>query len=144
LFHDLLAQQIQAFQTAILDDCQRAVRAGQSDAMALKLRANALALYRAQAAMLAMAGPGLAPAATDKLQETADDDPTFAAGDVHPGEPGGERSLAGDALSRFVSRRLDPSESAHDAWHRSLTEAPATPRQRNPALPRPGFRRPDG
>lgn len=47
-------RQIEAFHTAILDDCDRAARPAQTDTMVLRLRANALALAKVQLAMVAL------------------------------------------------------------------------------------------
>jgi hypothetical protein len=49
-----LLRQIEAFHAAILDSCDRASRPAQGDAMALRLRVNALALAKAQLAMVAL------------------------------------------------------------------------------------------
>ena len=49
-----LPRQIQAFHAAILDDCDRAARPEQPDAMVLRLRINALALAKVQLAMVAL------------------------------------------------------------------------------------------
>ena len=48
------SRQIQAFHAAILDDCDRAARPEQPDAMVLRLRINALALAKVQLAMVAL------------------------------------------------------------------------------------------
>jgi hypothetical protein len=58
--------------------------------------------------------------------------------DDHP-----DHILAGDALSRFVSRRLGPDESPHEVWQRLQDGLPAQA-QRNPALLRSGFRSSSG
>ena len=138
--NDRLTRQFHAFHHAILDDCERASRPGQSDAMALLLRTNAMALAKLELAILA------------RLQGTHDRqqdmDPTAGPADEPaswPDEPAPhpdtdeDHILAGDALSRFVSRRLGPDESPHEVWQRLQDGTTAKP-QRNPALPRSGFR----
>ena len=59
-------------------------------------------------------------------------------------DPAPGRRLAGDGLSRFVSRRIAPDESIHAAWQRSLREASAGGRKRNPDSPPSVFRSPSG
>jgi hypothetical protein len=255
---DIFRRQIQAFHTAIIDGCARAAKPHQTDAMALRLRNNALALGRLQLMMANWSGPasvGTAPRAAGKPDYYMDDgapaewetapraggkqddthgrhagdglklsdpeprhrefwqapetvheanaaqdpetpweietkhgpktppdsqaaqDPkitparqTVAAFETFPEtetssetEPAPEagnasetktipepetvlengRILSGDTLSRFVSRRLDPNESAYQVWCQLQDAEPATPR-RNPALPKAGFRSPLG
>ncbi|HEX3989547.1 MAG TPA: hypothetical protein VHX39_00100 [Acetobacteraceae bacterium] len=207
--HDVFSRQIMAFHRAIIDDCNRAARPNRNDAMALRLRSNALALAKIQLAMLALTGAELpmaereaepwhdleptesltadprapdslapdslapAPLAADPLaaaQLTLDPmapDPTapipltpdamtfdplafdplasdpLASAPLASDPPAfdGERVLAGDALSRFVSRPLAAGESPHEVWQKALENDPVR-RQRNPVLPRPGFRSP--
>jgi hypothetical protein len=155
-----LSQQFMAFHVAIIDDCNRAARPEQTDAMVLRLRNNALALGRLQLPMLAVSrdddrrgtvsalepaaasepegAPELAlePARQSKPQPVVEPRMQSAAPDSH-------RVLNGDALCRFVSGRLEPSESPHRVWQ-DLHAADSRPRQRKAALPKPGFRMPSG
>jgi hypothetical protein len=169
---DAFSRQIQAFHAAILDNCDRAAHPGQSDAMVLRLRANALALAKVQLAMVALAKAGrpeLVAAADhcpdeepagDRLARSDDTSPTpdevpadLAPNDEAPMTGRGlaimvtdgdeDRLLTGDALSRFVSSRLNPGESPHEVWQ-YLQEADPAKRRRNPALPGAGFRSPSG
>jgi len=162
-----------AFHGAIIDDCNRAAGVNQSDAMALRLRNNALALAKIQLAMLALTGaePTMAepepelwrdPEPVESLTADAVSDPTVSdpstpdplasdplASDplafdplaFDPQAPDNERVLAGDALSRFVSRPLAADESPHQVWRQTLESEPIR-RQRNPVLPGAGFRSP--
>ncbi len=156
-FEEMLAQQFNAFHAAIVDSCDRSNRPQQTDAMALRLRNNALAMTKLQLTLLPLAcgagaqtppeaeplphakhaqGPAPMPnpepdwtepepwPETESLAETTD--PETAA---HAAEPARDHVLAGDALSRFVSRRIDPAESAYQAWHDSLREATSGPRR---------------
>jgi hypothetical protein len=127
------SMQILAFHDAIVDDCNRAARAEQTDAMALRLRNNALALAKLQLAMLAAGGgvgqpEPVAPPAPDPVPRV---------------ERTPDRILSGDALSRFVSRRLEPGESPHSVWQDLHAADPGKPR-RNPVSRGAGFRSPSG
>lgn len=137
-FQEAFSQQIHAFHTAIIDDCDRAARPDRSDAMVLRLRNNALALTKMQLAMLALTGaaPPAPEPETESVpwREPASSDPPAA-------DP--DRILAGDALSRFVSRPLGPDESPHEVWFNQLENEPAK-RRRNPAIPGAGFRSSSG
>jgi hypothetical protein len=143
--------QIQTFHTAIVDDCNRAAGAGRSDAMVLRLRNNAVALTKLQLAMLAATQSS---ACTPEPLPALEPEQAAGPGPERPVEsPVGpsaglasspqDRVLSGDALSRFVSRRLDPDESAHNVWQ-DLHEAQPVKRRRNPGLPRAGFRSSSG
>jgi hypothetical protein len=163
-FQHALQQQILAFHTAIIDDCNRAARPGQTDAVALQLRKNALALAKVQLALLALdhhvaadapvafSEAGVLDHGENSDQEENSDHgddrvidplPEPRAVDKLPASSPQDRILTGDALSRFVSRRLDPGESTHDVWQELQDDEPVRC-QRNPALPKPGFRLPSG
>jgi hypothetical protein len=164
---DVFSRQIQAFHAAILDDCDRSSRPDRSDAMALRLRANALALAKVQLAMVALVKAAGAELATAELQRD-EVPPGFQAGDqrsrpddaslrwaetgptdeapmadVAAGFGEDDRVLAGDVLSRFTSRRLDPDESPHKVWQHLQSAEPGRQR-RNPVLPSAGFRSSSG
>ncbi|HEY4042813.1 MAG TPA: hypothetical protein VGM32_13340 [Rhodopila sp.] len=143
MLDDVFARQIQAFHIAILDNCDRAARAGQTDATVLHLRANALALVDAQFAMVALLTAEAPVTAGDRHQDNAplsgaqeDRVPGLAEASMFGATSGGQedRVLAGDALSRFVSRRLQPGESPHEVWQQMLQEV-AAPGRRNSAFP---------
>lgn len=151
-YEEMLAQQFIAFHTAIVDSCGRSNRPEQTDAMALRLRNNALAMTKLQMTLLphAHGADTQTPDDTDRLpkaKRTPKPEPVL---DPEPGswpepegwpepetapepqppepaanavEPHQDHILSGDALSRFVSRRLDPAESAYQAWQHSLREA---------------------
>ncbi len=138
--------QIRMLQAAIIDNCERAACAGQTDAMALRLRGNALALGKLQLALLALSNAVAAEPRVARLPEPSPAEPASA--EPAFGEPlslARDRLLTGDALSRFVSRRLEPEESAHEVWQLLQEAEPkgrsAKPR-RKPALPKTGFRSP--
>jgi hypothetical protein len=163
------SRQIQAFHAAILDDCDRASRPDQHDAMVLRLRANALALAKVQLALAAVlrTEPPEPVATASRHLYPAGDPPADSEGAspprpsevsamglpghketiagpplgelTGPREDGDERALTGDTLSRFVSHRLTPDESPYEVWQR-LQEADPPKRRRNPALPGAGFR----
>ena len=120
--------------------------------MVLRLRNNALALAKMQMAMLALTGleqpeteaepwhdpePAGSPVDEPSMDEARVDEP-FASEAVAFDD---ERVLAGDALSRFVSRPLAVSESPHEAWRQELESDPVR-RRRNAVLPGAGFRSP--
>jgi hypothetical protein len=140
-------RQLEAFHTAILDNFERALRPAQSDAIALQLRSNALALTEAQLVMLAwLQTAPLAHEPPSRAMPTAAGacDGSDASDEV--GIDGGtapfsvdsrDHVLAGDALSRFVSRRLGADESPHAVWQHLRG---ATKGRRNPASPGSGFR----
>jgi hypothetical protein len=90
-------EQFRAFHGAILDNCDQAACPDRGDAMALRLRANALGLTKMQLAMLAR---------TETEPVAAPEPDPWAALDSEPAGPRHypERILADDALSRFVSR----------------------------------------
>jgi hypothetical protein len=183
-FPDAFSRQIQAFHTAIIDDCDRAARPEQNDAMVLRLRANALALAKVQLAMMTLVRaepPELVAAAVRHPDDVSVGDRLAASDDTTPSWPGEralyqgivptihppndeapmplahvlaratmtlgddheDRVLTGDALSRFVSRRLEPGESPHEVWQRLQEPGPAK-RRGSPALPRAGFRSSSG
>ncbi len=159
------SRQIQAFHAAILDDCDRAARPEQPDAMVLRLRINALALAKVQLAMVALMkaeSPERVAAAVERPDEdltrdrdrtsgswpdensvtrTLDDEaPTVDALREPPQrDDQDDRILTGDALSRFVSHRLTTDQSPHEVWQRMQETASANQRHK-PALPRAGFR----
>jgi hypothetical protein len=154
--HQAISQQILVFHTAILDDCDRAARPDRTDAMALRLRANAIVLAKLQLEMLALTKtepfgaerPLAEPNQPQDARASSDQD----VGPAHEQAPADGASrpleqpdhiLSGDALSRFVSRRLDDNESPHDVWQQ-LNQVPETAAKgrRTPALPRKGFRSP--
>ena len=149
---DAFSRQIMAFHEAIMDDCDRAAGADRSDAMALRLRNNALALAKMQLAMLALtktapaipgpegeAEPEVWPDVEPAESVLAEPDPV--AFDGEPVAFDSERVLAGDALSRFVSRPLAADESPHEVWQQELESDPVRQR-RNAVLPGAGFRSP--
>ena len=146
---DAFSRQFQAFHTAIIDDCDRAAGSDRTDSMALRLRNNALALTRMQLAMLALTRAE--PCTPEPVAEPEPDPEPALAWEPEPSEAGQPdpapfdcgRILAGDVLSRFVSRRLGPDESPHDIWQ-DMQETDTPQRRRNPALPRAGFRSPSG
>jgi hypothetical protein len=179
-FQHEFSRQVHVFSTAILDDCDRALRPEQSDTMVLRLRSNALALAKVQLAMVAIIGtePPKPAGPADRLPEDArtpdrlrvvksaaewptDPDDLAATGPAAAPAPDDlavpqtepstvtvvddedARLLAGDALSRFVSGRLAPDQSPHEAWQHHLATASAR-QPRNPALPRAGFRSASG
>ena len=135
-FHTAFTQQIQAFQAAILDDCDRACRPDQTDAMALRLRANALALAKVQLALVALVQTG----EPEPVTKPAEPDPPVAAAIDHGHQ---DRLLTGDALARFASSRLGSDESPHDVWQH-LLDAETGKRARNAGLPGAGFRSSSG
>ena len=175
-YEEMLAQQFIAFHAAIVDSCGRSNRPQQTDAMALRLRNNALAMTKLQMTLLPLARgadaqtPGDAeppskatPAPKLELmpepQPVLDPELAFWAEpepwhileappepvDPEPAanavESAQDHILSGDALSRFVSRRIDPAESAYQAWQQSLRDAAGGPAaRRNAALWRTGFR----
>ncbi|WP_158932207.1 hypothetical protein [Acidisphaera sp. S103] len=149
---DAFSRQIMAFHGAIMDNCDRAAGADRSDTMALRLRNNAVALAKMQLAMLALtktepAIPGAEGGAEPDVgpdEEPAESvlvEPEPMASDGEPVAFGGKRVLAGDALSRFVSRPLGAGESPHEVWRRELDNDPVR-RRRNAVLPGAGFRSP--
>ncbi|MDR3533608.1 MAG: hypothetical protein P4L90_23985 [Rhodopila sp.] len=124
--------------------------------MTLRLRNNALALARMQLSMLALARAepaqpvidapppaGTGPQVMPGQDEAATACPNAPEPDPEPAEPLPlpDHLPSGDALSRFVSRRLEPDESPHEVWQQ-LHETEHRKRPRNPALPRAGFRSP--
>jgi hypothetical protein len=155
---DPFSLQIQAFHAAILDDCDRAARPEQLDAMVLRLRSNALALAKVQLAMVALM-KAERPEPFPPAHGCPDQDPTGdrwnsaarTLGDEAPSadalqEPPhrddqDDRIFTGDALSRFVSHRLTPDQSPHEVWQRVQEPDPAKQRHK-PALPGAGFRSP--
>ncbi len=163
---DPLSRQIQAFHAAILDNWDRAARPEQADNMVLRLRNNALALAKVQLAMVALVkversehplptyghpdedptGDGRDRASGARASENSispgDEAPTaHALWEPPQRDDQGDRILSGDALSRFVSHRLTPEQSAHEVWQRMQETDPAKQRHK-PALPRAGFRSP--
>jgi hypothetical protein len=149
--------QFEAFHTAIIDDCDRAAGAERTDGMALRLRNNAVALARLQLAMLAATRaerpacamePVPAPEAVAHAEPQAVFHPEREAVSqperpVEPRSSPRDHVLSGDALSHFVSRRLEPDESPHHVWQ-DLHAAHQAQRRRNPALPGKGFRSSSG
>jgi hypothetical protein len=75
--------------------------------------------------------------------QTPDDQPSMIGTGRPMVEPEEDRLLFGDTLSRFVSRRLNPDESAHAIWQH-LQEANPANWRRNPASPRAAFQSPSG
>jgi hypothetical protein len=153
--HQLLQLQIRAFHAAIIDDCERAACPGQGDAMALRLRNNALALGRMQLTMLALIDPPPSAAPTSDLRasDASAMEPPAPEPETEPAEPPvspPDHRLSGDALSRFVSSRLEPEQSPYDVWQHMQEEVskvrPAKrgrePVPQEPDLPRAGFRSP--
>jgi hypothetical protein len=105
---DLLTQQIIAFHTAILDSCRRSGQPEQSDAMALRLRGNVVSMTKLQLSMIALAQTDATEPEPPPPEEAFDPD---------------DHQLTGDALSRFVSRRLGPDEDPQAAWQAALRES---------------------
>jgi hypothetical protein len=167
---DVFSRQIMAFHGAIMDNCNRAADADRSDTMVLRLRNNALALAKIQLAMLALTGTELPEPETGTEPWREPETGPEPWRDPEPAEPqiarplmaepqeaepqeaepweaaepsafDGERVLAGDALSRFVSRPMASDESPHEVWQRELDNDPVR-RRRNPVLPGAGFRSP--
>ena len=153
-YEEMLAQQFIAFHAAVVDSCGRSNRPQQTDAMALRLRNNALAMTKLQMTLLPLARGADAwtpdnverfskakPEPMPEPQPALDPEPAFWAEpepwhipeappepvDPEPAgnavEPAQDHILSGDALSRFVSRRIDPAESAYQAWQQSLRDA---------------------
>src|SRR5947209_6686895 len=111
--HELLQLQIRAFHAAIIDDCERAACPGQTDAMALRLRNNALALGRMQLTMLVLIdAPRVdTPTIDTRPSDASAAEPTSPDSEPEPAEPPvppPDHRLSGDALSRFVSSKLEP------------------------------------
>ena len=129
LLQELLTEQVLAFHTAILDSCHRSRRPEQTDAVALRLRTNAVSMTKVQLAMVSLARAE----APEPEREPAPEPPPHA-----PEPDSDDHVLTGDALLRFVSRRLDPAESPHDAWQQSLRDGDDATRR----FPRAGFRSP--
>jgi hypothetical protein len=157
---DLLIQQVVAFQSAIIDSCRRSRRPDQTDAMALRLRGSVVSMTRQQLALLALAGlpaaegqqqstaeaqqstpeghlqpmpetlPQLAPEPPEP--EPPPSQPLLAQSEPEWAADTDDHVLSGDALARFVSRRIDPRESPYSAWQRSLQESEGAT-QRYPA-----------
>jgi hypothetical protein len=160
--HELLQLQVRAFHAAIIDDCERAACPGQGDAMALRLRNNALALGRMQLTMLALIDTPRtdAPRSDATLSDAtpygarpsdaSTEEPAPPEAEPEPPVPPPDHKLSGDALSRFVSSRLEPDQSPYDVWQHlqeEASEARSAKRGRDPAPPKPdlpgaGFRSP--
>src|SRR5271165_1155510 len=121
LLQELLTEQVLAFHTAILDSCHRSRRPEQTDTVALRLRTNLVSMTKVQLAMVSLARAE----APEPPPHAPDPDPD-------------DHVLTGDALSQFVSRRLDPAESPHDAWQQSLRDGDDATRR----FSRAGFRSP--
>src|SRR5208282_5609286 len=124
-----LSEQILAFHTAILDSCHRSRRPEQTDTVALWLRTNVVSMTKVQLAMVSLARAE----APEPEPEPAPEPPPHA-----PDPDPDDHVLTGDALSQFVSRRLDPTESPHDAWRQSLRDGDDATRR----FSRAGFRSP--
>jgi hypothetical protein len=121
---DILTEQIIAFHAAIMDSCRRSLREEQTDRMVLGLRGNAVSMAKLQLAMAALAGnqaraPSPEQAPEPSLFELAVPEPPAMPPVPWAADPE-DHVLAGDALSHFVSRRLGPGESAHEAWQQAL------------------------
>jgi hypothetical protein len=134
---EMLSRQVLAFHDAIVSSCDRAAQPQCSDGMALRLRNNALALARVQLTMMSLTQAAACEPQTAQPQPDYNQPEPEPIG--QPVRPDPDRILTGDALSRFVSRRLEPGECEHDIWRQSLHDAEAARRTRNPALPRPGW-----
>ena len=133
--------------------------------MALRLRNNALALGRMQLTMLALIDtPRSDTPRSDALRsnetsygarpsDASIEEPAPPEAEAEPAEPPvplPDHRLSGDALSRFVSNRLEPDQSPYDVWQHlqeEASEARSAKRGRDPAPPKPdlpeaGFRSP--
>jgi hypothetical protein len=155
----LFLLQIQAFHTAIINDCHRAARPDQTDVMALRLRGNAATLTRLQLTLCAVTQdvdlvpePPVPvtrvpePVIEPEPETVAELEPVRKIAPLvarRPSPPPQDHMPSGDALSRFVSRRLELDESPHHVWQ-DLHEAMPVKRRRNPVLPRQSFRSPSG
>ena len=154
-YEEMLSQQFIAFHAAIVDSCDRSNQPQQTDAMALRLRNNAMAMTKLQITLLPLARgadcqapgtaeppfeakhvpkPELLPGPPQALLDPepaswAEPEPWHIPESVNPEpvanvvESAKDHILSGDALSRFVSRRIDPAESAYQAWQQSLRDA---------------------
>jgi hypothetical protein len=87
--------------------------------------------------------PGEVPDNNAPDDQLPDDQPPMIGAGRPMVDPEEDRLLFGDTLSRFVSRRLNPDESAHAIWQH-LQEANPANWRRNPASPRAAFQSPSG
>ena len=103
-YEEMLAQQFVAFHTAVIDSCGRSNQPQQTDAMALRLRNNALAMTKLQMTLL----PHVRSA---DVQTPCNTEPQPKA--THAPEPAPmlDRKAGPNRKSRRGQRTLNPSQA---------------------------------